>query len=55
MVSIRFLLQDSLNRVIYFEKTFLLVNINIEVILEISFLSFGNMDIKFAEQLKKSI
>lgn len=33
----------------YFEKAFLLANINIKVVLEILFFSFGNVDIKFAE------
>ncbi len=44
-----FLLQDSLRRVQFFEKTFLLADTSIEVVLEMSFLSLGNIDIKFAE------
>lgn len=44
-----FLLQNSLERVRFFEKTFLLVDINIEMILRIPFVSFDNADIKFGE------
>lgn len=42
------LLQNNLKKVKFFKEIFLLVNINLEVILRISFLSFGNIDIEFA-------
>ncbi len=49
MTSAKFLLQDSLGRVRFFEKTFLLADTNIEVVLGMAFLSFSNADVKFAE------
>lgn len=49
MASIRFLVQDNLRRVWFFEKTFLLANINIEVVLGMLFLSLNNTNIEFAE------
>ncbi len=49
MVSASFLLQDSLERVRFLEETFLLTNINIKMVLRIPFLSFSNIDVKFAE------
>ena len=52
MVSTRFLIQNSLEKVRFFEPTFLLANTSIEVVLEMLFLSLNNADIKFAE-LKK--
>lgn len=47
--SADFLLQDSLETIRFFEEPFLLANTSMEVVLQISFLSFNNTDIKFAE------
>ena len=47
-----FLLQDSQKRVRFFEKTFLLANTSLEVVLKIFFLDSNNADIKFVEQEK---
>lgn len=49
IVSASFSLQNSLKRVWFFEKTLLLANIIIELILEIFFLSLSNVDVKFIE------
>ncbi len=49
MASASFLLQDSLGRVWFFEEIFLLANTNIEVILEMPFLSLSNADVEFTE------
>lgn len=42
-----FLLQNNLKNIKFFEKTFLLVDSNIEIVLELSFLFFNNVDVKF--------
>lgn len=49
MISTVFSLQDNSRRVWFFEKTFLLVNTSIELVLGMLFFSFSNTDIKFAE------
>ena len=49
IVLTSFLLQDSIKIVQFFEETFLLANISVEVILEILFLIFSNANIEFAE------
>lgn len=49
MVLNRFLIQDSLKKVWFFEETFLLTDTSMQVILEILFFSFSNANIKFAE------
>lgn len=49
MTSASFLLQDSQKRVWFFEKTFLLTNSNIKVVLGMAFLAFINIDIEFIE------
>ncbi len=49
MTSAKFLLQDSLGRVWFFELTFLLADTNIEVVLGMPFLSLSNIDVEFAE------
>lgn len=49
MGSARFLHQNNLQRVRYFEETFLLANISIKIILGRPFLSFSNANIKFVE------
>ncbi len=45
IISASFSLQDSLGRVRFFEKTFLLANINMEVALGMPFLALSNADI----------
>ncbi len=44
MALTRFLFQDSLGRVRFFEETFLLTDTSIEIILEILFLALNNVD-----------
>lgn len=43
------LVYNKLGRIQFFEKTFLLADINIEVVLEIPFLSLSNIDVEFME------
>lgn len=52
MALASFLLQDSLERVRFFEETFLLSDTSIRVVLEMPFLSLNNIDVKFAELRK---
>ena len=52
IASTRFLIQDSLEKVQFFKKTFLLANTNMEVVLGMLFLFFSNVNVKFTE-LKK--
>lgn len=49
MASVRFLLQNSLGRVQFFEKTFLLADTSIKIILDMPFFSLSNVNIEFAE------
>ncbi len=42
MISVKFLLQDIRGKVWFFEKTFLLVNTCIKVVLKIPFLALNN-------------
>lgn len=49
VASARISIQNSLGRVWFFEKTFLLADTSIEVVLRICFLSLNNADVKFAE------
>ena len=42
--------KNKLGRVQYFQKTFLLANIDLEVVLEMLFLTFSKADIRFAER-----
>ncbi len=49
MVSASFLLHDSLERVRFFEKTFLLANTSMEVVLGMPFLFLNNTNDEFAE------
>ena len=52
MASARFLLQDSLGKIWFFEETFLLADTSIEVVLGMLFHFFSNADIQFgAEKL----
>lgn len=47
MTSAGFLLQHSLEKMQFFEETFLLTDTSMEVILEMSFLKLSNANIKF--------
>ena len=47
IVSASFLFQDSLERVRFFEKTFLLVDTSMEVVLRMLFLAFSNAEFQF--------
>lgn len=49
IVIIFFLLDDKADRPQFFEKTFLIVNINIDITLEILFLILNNVKIDFLE------
>lgn len=53
MTLTKFLLQNSLQGIRFFEKIFLLTNTSIKVILGMFFLSFSNTKVKFAEKLGK--
>ncbi len=50
MVSASFSLQDSLERVRFFEETFLLANTSMEVVLGIPFLALSNADFQFSAE-----
>lgn len=52
MNSARFLLQDILEKIRFFEKTFLLANTSMGVSLKMLFLSFINANVDFAKQEK---
>lgn len=54
MTSTMFSFYDNLKKVWFFEKTFLLANTSMEVVLEMLFLSFSNAGIKFAELGKRT-
>lgn len=49
MILTSFLLHDSLERIWFFEETFLLADTSMEVVLKILFLSLSNTDVEFAE------
>lgn len=49
MTSTIFLLYNNLKKVRCFEEIFLLVDTNMEIILDIRFISFSDINIKFAE------
>ncbi len=51
MTSARFLLQDSLKRVWFFEETFLLADTSMEVVLGMLFLTFSNADFQFGAEV----
>lgn len=50
MVVTNFLLQDKYNKERIFEETFLIANTSIEIVLDISFLSLSDANIKFAKK-----
>lgn len=45
MVLAKFLLQDSIEKVRFFEETFLLADISMKVVLKMLFLSVSNIDL----------
>ena len=47
MASAEFSFQDSPRKVLFFEKTFLLADISMEVVLGMPFLSLSNVDFQF--------
>lgn len=49
MTSASFSLQDSQGRVQFFEETFLLVDTNIKIVLEMPFLAFSNTNVEFTK------
>ena len=50
MVIIVFQILDKLGCFCFFQKTFLLANIGIEIIFDILFLTFSNVDIQFTKK-----
>ena len=50
MVIARFVIQDRLEKALFFEEIFLLVNTSIEIVLKGSFIIFSNADIWFAKK-----
>ena len=50
MVIAGFQVLDKLNKVRFFQKTFLLANITIKVVLGMFFLTFNNANIQFVEK-----
>ena len=50
MVLASFQVEDKQGRAQYFQKTFVLADIGVEMVLRMSFLTFSNVDIKFAEK-----
>ena len=50
MVLASFQVEDKLGRARFFQETFLLADISVEVVLEMSFLTLSNTDIQFAEK-----
>ena len=49
IISARFLLQNSLEKIRFFKENFLLANTSMKIVLEISFVSLSNTNIEFAE------
>ena len=49
MVVAAFLLTDKANRVRFFEKTFLMANVSLEVVFGILFLTLRSVDIDFLD------
>ncbi len=50
MVIVGFLIQDRLEKILFFEETFLLANISIEMVLKMFFLTFSNINIRFVKK-----
>ncbi len=55
MASASFVLEDSLKRAQFFEETFLLADISIDVVLRMLFLLLSNADVEFAELEKLTL
>ena len=49
MVLASFQVEDKLDQAQFFQKTFLLVDISVEAVLEILFLTFSKADVSFLE------
>lgn len=49
ITSTKFLVQNSVAKIQFINKTFLLANISFEVVLKMLLISISNTDIKFAE------
>lgn len=47
MIIVEFSIQNSLGKIPFFEKCFLLADISIEIVLKMFFLNFSNANIKF--------
>ena len=50
IVPTNFQVEDKLGKAPFFQETFLLANINAEVVLDMLFLTFSNADIQFVEE-----
>ena len=50
MVLASFQMEDKLGKIWFFQETFLLADINMEVILGMPFLTFSNADVQFVEK-----
>lgn len=50
MVLVKFQIEDKLERAQFFQKTFLLADTSIEIILGMSFLTLSNVNMQFAER-----
>ena len=50
MVIAAFSMTDQANRIRFFEKTFLMVNINLDVVLKIPFLTLNDANIDFSKK-----
>ena len=48
MVLANFQIKEKLEKPWFFQKTFLLTDLNIKIVLRIPFLTFSNVNIKFA-------
>ena len=48
MIVTAFLVMDKANQVIFFEKTVLVTNVGLEIVLEILFLTLSGVDVDFS-------
>ena len=53
MILADFSVQDKLGKVQFFEKTFLLANTSIKMVLKMLFLTFSDVDMQFGEKKLK--
>ena len=49
MIVTAFLVMDKINRVKFFEKTFLVANVSLEVVFEMFFLTLSNVNVDFLD------